>query len=68
MWVVLAAVSIVDRGPISITVLTGFLWCLVALFVLNTFADARGHHPFERWGGWRHHGNRGVLGALVAAR
>ncbi len=67
MWVVLAAVSVVDRGPVSATVLTGFLWCLVALFVLNTFVNARGQHPFERWGAGVTTALLAVLCALIAA-
>lgn len=48
--VVLAAVSVLDRGPVSSSVLTVALWCLVAMFALNTLANAFGRHPLERWG------------------
>jgi hypothetical protein len=50
MWVVLANVAIVGRGPVSFGVLTVMLWCLTALFALNTLGNARGRHPLERWG------------------
>jgi hypothetical protein len=50
LWVVLASVTLVDRGPISESVLTMLLWCLTAVLVLNTLGNARGRHPVERWG------------------
>lgn len=50
IWVVLAAVSVLDRGPVPSSVVTVALWCLVAIFALNTLANARGRHPLERWG------------------
>ena len=58
-WVVLASVSVVDRGPISVRLLTVLLWCLAALFGLNTLGNARGQHPLERWGA-------GTVTALLA--
>ena len=48
--VVLAAVSVIDRGPVSSSVLTVALWCMAAFFALNTLANALGRHPLERWG------------------
>ncbi len=50
IWVVLAAVSVLDRGPVSSSVLTVALWCLVAIFALNTLGNACGRHSLERWG------------------
>ena len=50
VWVVLASAAIVGRGPVSFMVLTVTLWCLAALFALNTLGNARGVHPLERWG------------------
>jgi hypothetical protein len=50
MWVVLASVSLVGRGPLSGSMLTIMLWCLSAVFVLNTLGNVRGRHPVERWG------------------
>jgi hypothetical protein len=68
IWVVLASVSIVGRGPTSPTLLTVILWCLVALFGLNTLANARGRHPLERWGAGSVTAVLTVLCALMAAR
>ena len=50
MWVVLASVSLVGRGPMSGSVLKMLLWGLTAVLVLNTLGNARGRHPVERWG------------------
>jgi hypothetical protein len=50
MWIVLASVSLVGRGPLSGSVLTVMLWCLTVVLVLNTLGNARGRHPAERWG------------------
>jgi hypothetical protein len=67
MWVVLAAGSVLDRGPVSVRVLTVALWVLVAMFALNTLANARGRHPVERWGAGSVTALLTVLCALVAA-
>ena len=67
MWVVLASVSIVDRGPISGPVLTVMLWCLTAVLVLNTLGNARGRHPVERWGAGTVTALLAVLCAVMAA-
>jgi hypothetical protein len=67
MWVVLASVSIVDRGPVSVAVLTVILWCLAALFALNTLGNARGRHPLERWGAGSVTALLAVSCALIAA-
>lgn len=66
MWVVLAAGSVVDRGPVSTNALSVVLWALVALFALNTFANASGRHPVERWGAGSVAALLTVLCALVA--
>ena len=66
IWVVLAAVSVLDRGPVPSSVLTGALWCLVAIFALNTLGNARGRHPLERWGAGTVTGLLTVLNALIA--
>jgi len=50
MWVVLASATIVGSGPVSFRALTVMMWCLTALFVLNTLGNVRGRHPLERWG------------------
>lgn len=50
IWVVLAAVSVLDRGPVSPTLLTVALWCLAALFALNALGNALARHSLERWG------------------
>jgi hypothetical protein len=50
MWVVLASVSLVARGPVAGSVLKMLLWGLAAALVLNTLGNARGRHPMERWG------------------
>lgn len=48
-WLVLAATGLVVTDHVE--VLTGrALWLLVALFALNTVANAAGRHPVERWG------------------
>ena len=67
MWVVLASVSIVDRGHISGPVLTVMLWCLTAVLVLNTLGNARGRHPVERWGAGAVTALLAVLCAVMAA-
>jgi hypothetical protein len=67
MWVVLAAVSVVDRGPVSLPVLTVILWCLAGLFGLNTLGNARGGHPLERWGAGSVTAVLAMLCALIAA-
>ena len=59
MWVVLASVSLVARGPMSGSAITLLLWCLTAVLVLNTLGNARGRHPVERWGA-------GTVTALLA--
>lgn len=59
IWIVLAAVRAVGRGPVSSPMLTVVLWCLAAMFGLNTLANARGLHPVERWGA-------GTVTALLA--
>jgi hypothetical protein len=67
MWVVLASVSIVGRGPVSLAVLTVILWCLAALFGLNTLGNSRGGHPVERWGAGTVTALLAILCALIAA-
>lgn len=67
IWVVLASVSIVGRGPVSLTSLTGILWGLAAMFVLNTIGNARGRHPLERWGAGTMTAVLAVLCAVIAA-
>lgn len=67
MWVVLASVSVVDRGPVSLAVLTVTLWCLAAMFGLNTLGNARGRHPLERWGAGSVTALLAVLCTLIAA-
>jgi hypothetical protein len=67
MWVVLASTALVDRGPVSLTVLTVILWCLAALFGLNTLGNARGRHPLERWGAAGITAALAILCALIAA-
>jgi uncharacterized membrane protein YhdT len=66
-WVVLASVSVVGRGPVSLQVLTVILWCLAVLFGLNTLGNARGRHPVERWGASTVTALLAVLCALIAA-
>jgi hypothetical protein len=67
IWVVLASAAVVERGPVSFAVLTGTLWCLAALFGLNTLGNARGRHPLERWGAGTVTGLLAILFALMAA-
>jgi hypothetical protein len=67
MWVVLASVSVVGRGPVPVTVLTVLLWCLAGAFALNTLGNARGGHPVERWGAGTVTALLAVLCGLVAA-
>ena len=67
IWVVLAAVSVVGRGPVPVGVLTVLLWCLAALFGLNTLGNLRGRHPVERWGAGTVTALLTVLCALIAA-
>ena len=67
IWVVLASATIVGRGPVSFTFLTFVLWCLTALFALNTVGNARGRHPVERWGAGSVTALLTVLCALMAA-
>ena len=66
-WVVLAAGSVLDRGPVPSTLLHGVVWGLVALFALNTLGNARGRHPAERWGAGGLTAALTVLCALIAA-
>ena len=40
IWVVLASVSLVGRGPVSFAMLTVVLWCLAALLALNTLGNS----------------------------
>jgi hypothetical protein len=67
MWVVLASAAVVERGPVSFAVLTATLWCLAALFGLNTLGNARGRHPLERWGAGTVTALLAILCALMAA-
>ena len=67
IWVVLGSVSIVGRGPTSSALTTVLLWCLAALFALNTLGNARGRHPLERWGGGTVTAVLSVLCVLIAA-
>ena len=66
MWVVLAAGAVIDRGPVPMRFVTAALWALVALFALNTFANASGRHPVERWGAGSVTAILTVLCALLA--
>jgi hypothetical protein len=66
-WVVLASAALVARGPIPGSVLTITLWCLTGTFVLNTFGNARGSHPIERWGAGTVTALLAVLCAVLAA-
>ncbi|MCW2761795.1 MAG: hypothetical protein JWR85_1996 [Marmoricola sp.] len=67
IWVVLASVSMVGRGPTSLAFLTAILWCLAAMFGLNTLGNARGRHPLERWGASTVTAALAILCALIAA-
>ena len=67
VWVVLALVSGVGRGPVSAAVLHAVLWGLAALFALNTLGNVRGRHPVERWGAGSVTAVLAVLCALMAA-
>jgi hypothetical protein len=67
IWVVLASVSLVDRGPASATLLNVLVWCLAAMFALSTLGNARGRHPLERWGAGTITALLTVLCAVVAA-
>ena len=67
MWVVLANAAIVGRGPVSFSVLSVILWCLAALFVLNTLGNVRGRHPLERWGAGTVTALLAILCAVLAA-
>lgn len=67
VWVVLASVSMVGSGPVSGAALTVVLWCLAALFGLNTLGNARGRHPLERWGAGTVTAFLAILCALIAA-
>jgi hypothetical protein len=67
IWVVLASAAIVGRGPFSFAVLTVILWCLAALFALNTLGNTRGRHPVERWGASTVTALLAVLCAVLAA-
>jgi len=67
IWVVLASAAIVGRGPFSFAVLNVILWCLAALFALNTVGNARGRHPVERWGAGTVTAVLAVLCAVLAA-
>ena len=67
MWVVLASVSVVGRGPVSVAALMVILWCLAAMFGLNTLGNARGRHPLERWGAGTVTALLAVLCAVLAA-
>ena len=58
---------IVGRGPVSFAVLTVVLWCLAALFGLNTLGNSRGRHPLERWGASTVTAILAILCALIAA-
>lgn len=68
IWVVLAAASVLDRGPVLASVLTAALWCLAALFALNTLGNALARHPMERWGAGTVAALLSVLCALLAMR
>lgn len=67
IWVVLASVSVVGRGLVSLTSLTVILWGFAALFVLNTLGNVRGRHPLERWGAGTVTAVLAVLCAVIAA-
>jgi hypothetical protein len=67
VWVVLASASVVGRGPVSPAVLTVVLWCLAALFAVNTLGNLRGRHPVERWGAGTTTALLAILVGLLAA-
>ena len=67
MWVVLASVSVVGRGPVSLQMLTVILWCLAVMFGVNTLGNARGRHLLERWGAGTITALLAILCALIAA-
>lgn len=67
MWVVLASVSVVGRGPVSPGLLTIILWCLTGLFGLNTLGNARARHPLERWVAGSGTALLAILCGLIAA-
>lgn len=68
IWVVLAAGSVIGRGPVSSTVLTIVLWIMAGFFALNTAGNALGRHPVERWGAGTISALLTVLCALLALR
>jgi hypothetical protein len=49
-WLVLAAGSLIGRGPVPEGVLTAMMWALAVLFALNTVSNLSGKHPVERFG------------------
>jgi hypothetical protein len=49
-WLVLAAGSVIDRGPVPDGVLAATIWALTLLFAVNTLANLSGKHPVERFG------------------
>ncbi|MEP7370249.1 MAG: hypothetical protein ABI662_11380 [Dermatophilaceae bacterium] len=49
-WLILAAGSVIERGPVPNGVLTLVTWVLAGLFLLNTFGNLRARNPVERWG------------------
>jgi hypothetical protein len=67
VWVVLASVSVVGRGPVSLQMLTVILWCLAVMFGVNTLGNARGRHLLERWGAGTITALLAILCALIAA-
>jgi hypothetical protein len=67
IWVVLASVWPLARGPVSMPMLTIVLWCLAVMFGLNTLGNARGRHPVERWGAGTVTALLSLACALIAA-
>ena len=66
-WLVLAAVDVVPhRVPEALT--GRALWACVALFGVNTLANAAARHPAERWGAGGVTAVLTVLLAVLAAR
>ena len=49
-WVILARAGVIDRGPISDTVLAWGIVVVAGFMALNTLSNLSGRHPLERWG------------------
>lgn len=66
VWVVLASVDVVARGPVSTGKLTVILWSMTAFLALNTLGNTRSRHPVERWGAGTVTAILAILCALLA--